>query len=279
VAHLARMGLIRTPYSSDADVSQLIAAVYRRGGIMTAAEITAYTAFVDGMQTDSLWTIMDRLYIFGGLTAPTALTCIKSRTMLTPVGIYTHTRGVGIAFPVNASTTQNYMRTGFIPLTDGVALGTNSAHGSVWNLSDVSDTNMRDFGGSGGTAGHVISMNASDATDALRAGINNAAGALGAGSFADSTGHTIYTRRAASGAGALAALKNGVPVTTATTAAVARPPVEVYIGCNNNNGPQQGIGNHRGQFMISLGGALDDTQAAAFYARLNTLKTALNALA
>ena len=270
---LGDMGL-----TSNATTLAMSRNVYANGGALYADEMPILDTFFAGMTTDSLAAKMDRLYVFGLRDSVATRTSLYGGQLCTVTGTPTHTPGTGYTALGRGSAT-GYLRTGFIPLTDGVTFTTNAAHASVWALDNLADTSANDLGATGSTSTHAVLMVSRNASDGLQGAMNNATAGVANGSVADSRGHTIYTRRAASGAGAVALLKDGAPVTTVTTPAVARAPVEVFIGVRNNNGSAAGSDVSRGLFCASLGGDLSDANALAFYGRLGTLKTALAALA
>jgi hypothetical protein len=261
--------------TSNADALAFSRAVYGNGGGLDARDLASLAPFFSGMTTDGNDARTDRLWILALRNRVAALTCLYSGALAVVVGSMTHTPGVGVAFPAGSLATSGYLRTGYIPATHGNAYQLDGAHGSVWALSDASNSSMNDLGADGSTSTHALRIVASNNADAITAGVNNNPGTLGAA--ADSTGHTIATRRAATGAGAVATIRDGSSETTAATTSTGRPDCEIFIGARNNNGTAAGVGNPRGHFMASLGGALSLANGSAFYGRLATLKASLAA--
>ncbi len=90
------------------------------------------------------------------------------------------------------------------------------------------------------------------------------------GSVVNASGHSIITR---TGAGAIAAYKNGASIGTDTDASSA--PINLAFGvCGRNNGGSFGAAG--GQFSAAtIGAGLNGTEATALYNRIATYRTAV----
>jgi hypothetical protein len=265
----------------DDDARAWVFCTRARGGRPNQATQTAINNFVVGAKaagTPSLWSKIDALWPLACPTQPCGMTPLKFLTMPVSVGGATHTPGVGFTFPTS-NPASGYLRTLWTPSIHGSAYTLNSAHAMAWPLANVANSSMYDLGCTGSTASHMLRINSRRVagTDDVSAGMNNTSGSLGA-SF-DSTGMLIGTRRLNTGAGAVATIKLGLPLATASTTATGLPNSELFLGANNNNGVVQGLGNERGLALASVGGGLTDDDGAAFYALASTLLSELAAAA
>lgn len=120
-----------TAPATSAEVTQFLARTTSLDGTHTAA----YTALIDGLVADGIWSKLDALYIFATQDTTNALLNLKSSSYTpTIVGGLTFTADDGYAL----TTGSNYINTNMNASTAGGQYAQNSAHMSVWMFSDDS---------------------------------------------------------------------------------------------------------------------------------------------
>lgn len=123
-------GSVTAPATS-AEVTQFLARTTSLDGTHTAA----YTALIDGLVADGIWSKLDALYIFATQSTANALLNLKSSSYTpTIVGALTFTADDGYTL----TTGSNYINTNLNASTAGGQYAQNSAHMSVWMFSDDS---------------------------------------------------------------------------------------------------------------------------------------------
>jgi len=241
---------------------------------MTVAPSAARKTLIDNvivaLKNAGIWTDLDLLYVFAAHDAQAAILNWKAATfpivsMLVPV--FTVDRGYDFD-----GTTQ-YLRTTFIPSTNGVNYTINSASAFIWCRDNVA-------GGSG-----VISLGAQGAASARSLKINprhtanqffialNSDTTAQIGAVTDSIGLTHIERSSSAN---VTVYKNGVNSVTSALVSTGTPQVEIDLGALNANGTITGF-DSRALAVMGLGKALGDTKATALYNALSTYLSAIGA--
>lgn len=237
---------------------------------LDSTHIAAYTALLNGLDTDGLTSKLDVLHVYATQDSTTALlNLVSSSYNGTAYGSPTFTADRGFT-GVDGSTSV-YIDTGFNPSTASVPQYVrNSAHVSAWSL--------RSAVAGGGSSGIIIgAQNAgvqatvfprySDGNSYYRM---NGSGISGI-SNSDGTGHYLANRSSSS---AVQGYKNGSSALSASDTSVAVFNSNIYVLAQNDTStPATGFG---GQVpMASIGSSLSSTDATNFYNRLRTYMTAV----
>jgi hypothetical protein len=263
---------------AGASFQALMASVAASGGGTTASNFlartsgldgthsAAYTALLNGLDTDGLTSKLDVLHVYATQDSTTALLNLMSSSYNgTSHGSPTFTADRG--FTGTGSSTTIYIDTNFIPSSAvSPKFVLNSGHISIWDASDTGQSPQGMMGAfnSSGTVELISKF-----TD------NNSYFLVNGNSYttvASSTaqGHYVANR---SGASATQGYKNGSNVVSGTTTSTGLPGVTVTTLAMNSNGT---IGGSNVQMaMASIGSSLSSTDATNFYNRLRTFMTAV----
>ncbi len=234
---------------------------------LDATHTNAYTALIDGLVSDGVWSKLDALYIFATQDATTAnLNLISTSYPASPSGSPTFTADNGYT---GASSGPKNIHTGFIPSTASSPKFTrNSAHISMWGLNNINPGGATVMGS--GTSGAITGMHIRYVDNNSYYYCNSSGNDLVVAN-ASSVGHFLANRSTSSAA---QGYKNGSSVVTnnsSTSTAVTAQ--EIYVCGQNDNGAAFGVGNQTA--MASIGSSLNSTEAGNFYTRLRTYMTAV----
>jgi hypothetical protein len=242
------------------------------GATFAASTKLAISNLITGLQTDSLWTKMDALWLYAQDTAIGALLDIKSLRTATAVSAPTFTAFQGYA----GNGTTSYVDTTFNLATHGVQYTLNSGHISVYNrTARTSAGSISNIGAvNSGTPLYTQIYCYFDSSGA-KAGsnINDA----GTGPFttaaANASGFWVASRTASN---AQALYRNGSSHHTSAGVSTSVPNLALYVGGRNNNGvfDQATTDQHA---AASIGAGLDATEAANFNTRVEAYMDAVGA--
>ncbi len=256
------------PVSTSADPA---AAFLARTSGLDATHTNAYTALINGLVTDSVWSKLDVLHIYATADSTTALLNLCSTSFNgTSHGSPSFTADRGFTGSSGSSTV--FIDTGFNPASGSPQFVQNSAHHSVWNLSAF-DTDVP------GPIGHNSAANAIRnqlmpryTGDGNAYFVVNSAGAAAAvAAQGAQTGHYLGNRSSSS---AVQGYKAGSSIATNNSSTSASPPNNnFYSLAGNNNGAA--IGSPMQLACISIGASLSSTDVTNFYNRLRTYMTAV----
>ncbi len=237
----------------------------RTTGIDTAHQ-NAYINFINGLDTDSLFTKFDVIYLFAAQTSTAALLNIPSATFTPTIfGAPTFTTDRGYQGTEGSATIS--MGTGFNAATaSSPKFVQNSAHLSTWVVTNGQGTACLGIAASG--ANTYVFPRFTDDKNYVR--INTGAFVGDNVTNTDSRGHFILNR---SGASAVEGYKNGSSVNTNTNASNAVPSGQMFTLGWNNGGTVIGYGQQIA--AVSIGSSLNGTDANNFYTRLRTYMTAV----
>lgn len=231
----------------------------------TVAVTALLNTFFAGLKTDNLWNSLDGGNILCMATAGQSYIDIKKPTRVATLsGTPTFTSYRGFT---GTATLGEYVDTTFVASTQGIAYLQNSAHFGVWVRNNIQSAAVA-MGVTTGANSYVIPRNL---TDGFVSRVNDTTNATVA-AVVDSSGFSCVTR---TGASATQVYKNGAALGAAGSAASTGVPSGTVKYLNSAVGGTSGL--HQVAFGC-YGGALDATQAANLYARVNTLVSALTVL-
>lgn len=269
----SRVTAIILPASGPSyDASALLwkAAVVAAGGTVSDARLAIVSTLITGLKADSLWTSLDRLWLFAAENSTSALIDLKGLSTATAINSPTFTADQGYA----GNGTTNYIRTGYIPNTHGVNYTQNSGAMSCYVRNNRTTTVGLPYIFGAEEANNVRSsyLILAPATNAYSnvngSGVNNIVLATTQGQ------HVIV--RSGSGTTNQTYYINGLSQVYAGRSATSDTPTtyEIYVGANNRTG--SALGYTADQFAtFSIGAALDATQASNLSSRINAYMTSL----
>lgn len=251
--------------SVSAEASQFLA---RLPDTPDSTHKDAYIALIDGLVADSLWSKLVGLWITATDTSGNSLIDLTANANdLTTIGSPSFTADEGYTFPSGAGLDTGIVLTSASPYT------LNSAAAGIYNRTARAANAGFNFG--------VLGANTKYLYGRLRIAGDNTDFDLNAITFptvanASSDGMFVYSRTAASGAGAQTVYRNGSSIGTSTGASDAIPTTRTcYIGALNNNGTLSNgpSSDEIAAFFLSSG--LNGTEASNISSRINTYMTAI----
>lgn len=238
------------PASSGAGCTQATNFLARTSGLNTTHQ-NAYTTMICGMVTDGTWTLLDAFYVFATSTSTVALTNLVSSSF---GGTVTGTMTFTADSDYTPAAINSFVSTNYNPNTAGGQFTQNTAHASVWVKSLVN--NQASFGDIGALN---ISVIFPDFGGSAFCRINDAT--AGGASNGGNPGLFFGNR---SGASAWQCYQNGTSINSGTDAATTlNNDAFSYPGTDGVNTTGNPI------MAGSIGGNMNSTQQAAFYARLH----------
>ena len=256
----AAVGPITSATSSQ--VAQFLA---RTSGLDTT-HTNAYTALIDGLVADGVWPKLDVLHVYATQDSTTALlNLVSSNYTGSLLGTPSFTADRGFTGSIGAVG----MNTNFNPVTATSPNYTqNSAHMSVWNLTNAATTSPSiGFEGSGFFAAMWVQY-----TDSKTHYVVNASSSADVPvANADARGHYIANRSTST---AMQLYKNGSSAATNSSASsIGVLSENIYCLGDNLAGTAQGVAQQHA--MLSAGSSLSSTDATNLYNRLRTYMTAV----
>ncbi len=250
--------------TGSADAAQTTAFLARTSGL-SGAEIAAYKNLINGLVSDGVFSLLDALYIFATNTTTTAnLNLISTSFGLTGATPPTFIADQGYT----GNGTTQFLDTGFIPSSSGVAYTLNNASVGVYDLTNVA----------GGTSHNTIGAN--DGNQVFIANNQNASQTFFGvnDSFPSVTGPNttqgfwVATRTSSS---VQAVYRNGntTALGTDATASSALPTVSIYIMAKNQSGSGTAFSNNQLSAAF-IGGGLSAAQQQLISNRINAYMTA-----
>ncbi len=242
-----------------------VAAVVANGGSVSAARQATVGTLLAGLQTDGVWTKLDRLWIFAAENSQSALTDMSSAHTLAAV-VAAPTFTIDRGYAGNGST--SYVNTTFNPATQGTNYKLNTASVHCWDNSNRAGANLVQIGSDNGTDYITIATFGLGSTTLLN--INELA-AGNTGASANSIGFFSLNRSAAA---AIQSYQNGASIGSGTTSASVIPSFAVFVGARNSSGTA-GLFSTDQMSAAALGGSLSAGETLLFYNRLRTYMTAV----
>ncbi len=232
---------------------------------LDATHTNAYIALINGLVADGLWSKLDLLHIYATQDTTTAqLNLVQTSYPATLISAPSFTVDRGYT-----GAGSSYIKTGFIPSSASSPKSTqNSAHISVWNLTNAT-TSWQAVGGSDGTTTYSIVPRLSDGNSYF--GPNTGSSSSISVSNADARGHFLANRSSSVQADGY---KNGSSVVSSgASGSAGTTTVELYALALNSSGSPLVVGYQ--EAMISVGSSMNATEAGNFYSRLRTYMTAV----
>ena len=269
LVRINRLGLSnRTLY--DPDALAWANAVVAAGGAVSSQRLGVVAAFILAEKASGCWALTDDYWALWGENAVQALVSIKQRRLATAVNAPTFVADRHYAF--DGAT--NYINTGFVPSTHGVAYT-----GNVQRLAGYERTNVTGTGAvAGARVGSSISMSLIPRNGTSMSGaVNHPAGSSAMTlTTADSRGLKAISRN---GGTTAVGYDRGVRLTDATGLTIgssSAPAVPLFIGAfDSSNTPisfrPASIG------FVAIGAPMSDAQELAQYNAVQAWATAIGA--
>lgn len=253
------------PASGSGDSAAYTNFVARTTGLDTT-HLAAYKALLDGLTADGLFnsdgtsSYLDVLYIFATQDTTTAsLSLINAANNITLVNGPIFTPDLGYAG--NGSTASG--ATFFNPATAGGAYAQNSAHISVWNLSNISDLSPA-ISAASSQSPHIYPKYTADSTFYARL---NESASPGFGVIADPRGLLLGSRTASN---LTTGYRNAVSLGTVPDASAAIPSNNISLfGDGSLNFSTYQLA------AATIGGGLTGAQVTNLYNRLRAYMTTI----
>lgn len=256
---------------TDPDVVLWRDAVVSNGGTVSAARLVVVDAFIKAERAAGAYDLTDDYWGLWAENAGQALTSLKQRRLAVAVNSPTFTTDRDYTF--NATT--NYINSGFIPSTAGIAYTSAQQRLAVYERTNLQSTGTS-AGVSVATNNRATIMPRSSAS-AMTAQLNTTSTTPTFTLPANNSQGLSAVSRAGS-ATTILGYKNGVRLTDSTgqTAATNIQNIALFIGGNNNSGSlNQGRACSVG--FVAIGAPLSDAQEAAQYANVQAWATAVGA--
>lgn len=192
----------------------------------TPARVRANNWFVANLKANGLFAKYDFLYVFANETEQAAKLNLIKRSHDVTIGVQpTWVANQGYT----GNTSNMYLRTNYIPSTQGVAYSLNSAAVGVYLRTNVAQ-NGADMGANDGT--HLLQVQARSNANAASFFVNQTASGTSVAGVTDSRGLNCSNRRDNAN---VIFVKNGVEssLAAASTSMIAR---ELFICCRNGSG-------------------------------------------
>lgn len=228
--------------------------------------VNAVNTFIKTSKSDGNWQLLDRFWLFGQDIQANARVSIvnPTSTQITEVASPTFTANQGYDF----NGTTQYLRTAFIPSSNGVNYTLNSASFGVYSRENYNGSFGWDMGAYNATDGAALSLR--DGTNSAYAKINSVVAALiTVGGVTDSRGLFVALRTASN---AIAIARNGSNIGTDTDVSSALPTTEMYIGSLNNNGVAAAFMQRQISIAFTASGTLNQ---GTFYTAVQSLATSI----
>lgn len=242
----------------DPDALSWRDAVVANGSSVSLARLIIVDQFIYGEKASGAWALTDDYWVFWAENAAQALTSLKQRRLATAVNSPAFTADRGYQF--DAAT--NYVDTGFVPATHGVALTGDNQRLGVYERANLDQS--ANAAGSSSAALRRMSLNPRTGST-LQATLNNSGTSIAfALSPADSRGLKAVSR---AGGLTVKAYDRGVPILpdlTMSSVGTSLPSYSLYIGCIQSAGtPTSFRGASIG--LVVTGAPLSDAQELAQY--------------
>jgi hypothetical protein len=263
-----RTAILSKPASNfDPATTAWVAQVVTNGGSVSGTRKTVVDTFIKCVKSASLWTTLDRYWLYAGENTQSALTDMVNLQSASNVGGATFTANVGYV----TNNTGQYVDTLYIPNTSAVNYTLNSASaGVVIQTNRTVGANVVEFGGSDAAFTHVTDLNGLDGAGNAGAAIN-ATPDSGTNASATAKGSWLASR---TGASTGEIYLNGTGLFAVTHTAAGLPDHSIVMGALNQGGS---IGNFTTDQYSSFfaGAGMNATQAGNFETCQNAMMTSI----
>jgi len=251
--------------------SQATSFLARTSGL-DRVHIDGYSNFICGLVVDGVFAKLDVLYMFATQNAPTSLLNLVSASFNgTASGSPPWVQNKGYTGN-DAATPTRFIDTGYIPSSSGGHYAQDSAHLSVWSLTNTQDSSGGDAIGTANVGFTRLRPRLND--DNFYVDINNSAFNFTVFANTDSTGHYLGNRTVST---TMTGYKNAsLAITAADTSAAQN--FSLYVLATNDSGNAIN-GSGKQIAMASIGGGLTQTDITNLCHRTNIYLTAVGAAA
>ncbi len=243
-----------------------------RAGTLDATHTSAYDALICGLVTDNVWSLLDVLHVYATQNSTVSLLNLKSLSFnATNVGSVTFTTDRG--YTGTEGSTTAYIETNYGFSSSGAQLTQNAGHLSVWSVTNVNSAAaiMGIARASPNSSSYLLpnQTSSSNAYYNVSSGFSGctATCTVAAGS---TVAHYIASRTASN---VIAGYKNGSNVVTSSQASAIPSadtfPVLAWVIDGAYTGSRYQAA------AVTMGAALNSTQAGNLYTRLRTYMTAV----
>lgn len=261
---------VATP-SYDADVQAWSDAC--SGTKPSASLMSNLSTFVTSLKSNSIWTKLDRIWLYASETEEQALKCIRTRTNSTKIGSPSFTISVGYGGFTTSGVVA--LDPSYNPTTTATAYTQNSASLGIYSRDNntsagtfLGNIGHRDSGTSGGMRAN---LNPRTSTNNIRMNANNQG--LIAVSNSNSIGLFTVSRTASND---LRAFSGGSQVgATSTQASVALYNAPIYVGGIYATDSGGALGGGRELSFAFIGGGLSTTEVSNLSSAFYTLRGAI----
>ncbi len=245
-----------------AETDAWAAAVVSAGGTVSGARKILVNSLIAGLQSDSVWTKLDRIWLFAAENTQSALIDLKATATATAVSSPTFTTDRGYA-----GTGTSYLNLGFNPSTASTPnYVRNDAHWGHWSRTAAAQTN----GSYSGTSNSFTVFMDSGGVKFMRINDNGSSISLPSSNATD--GFFVASRN---GASSTRMYKNGTSFATPNAASVVVDNFNFYVGwIGDTGGNKTTIQTAAFTIGSNMQGGSD---AANLYSRLQTYMTAVGA--
>jgi hypothetical protein len=239
------------------DVQNWRGAVIANGGAVTPARLASVSTLISSLKASGAWANADDYWLLVADNATQALTSLKQRRLATAVNSPTFTANAGYAF----DGVTNYIDTGFISSTMGVAMTGSNMRLGVYERTNVGINNYALGASQGSNKAVGVRPRLSTTANVI---LNSNVVTLN--TVADSRGLTAASRNDATTTPPLSLYKNGVLQQTvaATSGANVLVGVSLWLGGLDNSGTLN-LPRAATIGWVSIGAALTAGQELAEY--------------
>ncbi len=243
-----------------------------RAGTLDATHTSAYDALICGLVTDSVWSLLDVLQVYATQNSTVSLLNLKSLSFnATNVGSVTFTTDRG--YTGTEGSTTAYIETGYGFSSSGAQLTQNAGHLSVWSVTNVnSAAAIMGIARASPNSSSYLLPNQTSSTNAFYNVSSGFSGCTATCTVAagSTVAHYIASRTASN---VIAGYKNGSNVVTSSQASAIPSadtfPVLAWVIDGAYTGSRYQAA------AVTMGAALNSTQAGNLYTRLRTYMTAV----
>jgi hypothetical protein len=237
--------------------------VIAAGGTVSNARLQVVDTFISALKTASIWTKMDRVWLFAAENAGSALTDLVGGNAALAVNTPTFTADEGYA----GNGTTSYVNTQLAP-SGGTQYTLNSAHASAYNRTSRAAATTALFGSTDST-------NSTDIFPRYGANLTLAEVNANNGTSYASTESAGFWLASRTGANTKSQYKNGSLLgTDAASAVVSRSTFSVYV-CGQNASNSLAFASTDQIAAFTMGAGLNGTEVTALNNAVNAYMTSL----
>jgi hypothetical protein len=255
----------------DPATTAWVNAVITNGGTVSGTQQTNVNNLIVSLKANSLFSKLDRLWLFASENGFQALTDIIADSLATKIGTPTFTANVGYTGQDLSSPFQ-YIDTGYNPTTGGNVLVQNSAHISGWGVNNIgTPVSGGAFLGYGSGSAAQSNIYAPFTDGHIYCRINDTTPSGSQGSTSSHAGHFMANRSDSTHS---QLYYNGSLFSSPNDTSTAPQNLDLFaLAFNSGGSALSGTPNQIA--MISVGGSFGSTDVSNFYSALRTYMTAV----